>query len=70
MFSLSDSRNGNSFRADFDLFMASILFFPARTGQEKKALRLMAATYLQSTHCRSGWPMSPLKAGDINRTLR
>lgn len=29
MFSLSDSRNGNGFRADFDLFITSILFFPA-----------------------------------------
>lgn len=29
MFSLSDSRNGNGFGADFDLFITSILFFPA-----------------------------------------
>lgn len=34
MFSLSDSRNGNSFRADFDLFIASIIFFPA-CGEKK-----------------------------------
>lgn len=73
MFSLSDSRNGNSFRADFDLFIASIIFFPACGKNKKKTFSLIPVMYLQSTHCSSGWPVSPLrvckKTGDINRTL-
>lgn len=66
MLSLSDRRNGNSFRADFDLFSLSSM------QEGAVGFSLIPVMYLQSTHCSSGWPESPLESvrtGDINRTL-
>lgn len=63
MFSLSDIRNRNCSRADFDLFIASILFFPVR-----KAFSLISVMCLQSTYCSPGWPADSV--WNINRSLR
>lgn len=62
MFSLSDIRNRNCSRADFDLFIASILFFLVR-----KAFSLISVMCLQSTYCSPGWPADSV--WNINRPL-